>query len=111
MYTRQWSPTTCCGWLAYCQPDARHGRGFSHPTDSRAPLTAQYVLVGASSGFLSPLTVKNSSPTRHNHVCHRPIRGPYTPCTRLNSFAYRYASLKSGLPDRNSLGRWAMHKR
>ena len=67
----------------------------------RAPLTAQYVLVGASSGFLSPLTVKNSSPTRHNHVCHRPIRGPYTPCTRLNSFAYRYAPLKSGLPDRN----------
>ena len=49
------------------------------------------------------MTVKTPSPTRNNHVCYRPIRGPYTPVTCPIASPAGSLLSYSGLPDRNYL--------
>ena len=67
MYTRQCSPTTCCGWFAYCQPDTRHRARLLHLSVSRAPWTARYVLLGRQSGLLCPFDCQNCKTESREH--------------------------------------------
>ena len=102
-YTRQCSPTTCCGWFAYCQPDARH----------RAQLLSSDRFSGAFDGSLclgrlGRRTVfvsadETTSHARPNHVRLRSIRGPSTPCTRPTASPAGSLLSNSGLLDRNYL--------
>ena len=98
MYTRQCSPTTCCGWFAYCQPDTRHRAGASSSERFSGTLDGSLCLDRpAYRAFCVHLTVKTANRVPRAPMITFPPLDPwsthalYTPHT----IARRYASLKS----------------
>ena len=104
------SPTTCCGWFAYCQPDARHQAQLLSSDRFSGAFDGSLCLgrLGRRAVFVS--ADETTSHARPNHVRLRSIRGPYTPCTRPTASPAGSLLSNSGLLDRNYLtGRWVPH--
>ena len=76
------------------QPASLHGLRVSSPLEADSDRLL--------AGLLCPLTVKTASQARHNHVASARSVVTTRPATP-HCLARRYASLKSGLPDRNDL--------